>query len=139
MNERPRFSSAVRSVFSVATCTGLPESLPSQLFNSSGEVETNWPSRWKGIPSAAHRLITDRGSPKNSEICFQPFRVWDCAGLFDFSTCFRGFGIVTSFNRNQRHSTTVPTSPKRAFIAVLKVGFTLNDDPIVERKVGGLP
>jgi hypothetical protein len=78
MNERPRFSSAVRSVLSVATCTGLPDSCPSQRFNSLEEVETNWPSRCRGIPSAAHRLTTDTGSPKKSEICFQPFRGSSC-------------------------------------------------------------
>ncbi len=39
MNARPRSSSAARSIFSVATLTGLPDCFPSQPFNSSG-VET---------------------------------------------------------------------------------------------------
>src|ERR1700720_349514 len=103
MNERPRLSSAVRSVFSVATCTGLPDSFPSQAFNSLEEVKTNGPSRCKGIPSAAHRLTTDTGSPKNSEICFQPFRDSGCGLPFGLSTRFWVFGIVIPFNRSQRH------------------------------------
>ena len=39
-NESPRFNSAVKSVSSVATCTGLPDSFPSQALSSSGVVST---------------------------------------------------------------------------------------------------
>jgi hypothetical protein len=38
--DRPRFSSEVRSVLSVAACTGLPDSFPSYAFSSSGVVST---------------------------------------------------------------------------------------------------
>jgi hypothetical protein len=40
MKDSPRFSSAERSVFSVATCTGLPDSFPSQTLSSSSVVST---------------------------------------------------------------------------------------------------
>jgi hypothetical protein len=53
--DKPRLSSAERSVSSVATCIGLPDSFPSHAFNSSAEVLTNLPSCWTGIPSAAQR------------------------------------------------------------------------------------
>jgi len=74
-NESPRFSSAVRSVLSVATCTGFPDSFPSQAFSSWGVVLTNRPWHRTGIPSDAHRWTTEVGSPKKAATCCQPFRI----------------------------------------------------------------
>src|ERR1700756_1857654 len=70
--ESPRSNSAVRSVFSVATCTGLPDSLPSQALSSLGVVSTYRPCRRTGIPSDAQRWTTEVGSPKKAAICCQP-------------------------------------------------------------------
>ena len=71
----PRFNSEVRSVSGVTTCTGLPDSRTIQAFSCSGEVVTNRPCSETGIPSDAQRLITESGSPRNSAICFQPFKI----------------------------------------------------------------
>ncbi len=38
-------------------------------------VVTNRPSRCTGMPVDAQRCTTDAGSPRNSDICFQPFRM----------------------------------------------------------------
>jgi hypothetical protein len=84
-NESPRFSSAVRSVFSVATCTGLPDSFPSQALSSSGVVSTYRPCRRTGIPSDAQRWTTDAGSPKKAAICCQPVSV---SGRVSGASCF---------------------------------------------------
>src|ERR1017187_930497 len=72
--------------------------LAHQLFPGGVKVDG---SACRGIPSAAHRLTTDTGSPKNSEICFQPFRVSGSCCPFNFSPCFLGVGIVTLFNRKR--------------------------------------
>jgi hypothetical protein len=88
----PRFSSAARSVSSVATCTGLPDSLPSQAFNSSGVVVTNLIWRRTGIPSDAHRWTTEADWPKNATICCQPVRA--SASTFNAARFFARFGIT---------------------------------------------
>src|SRR5579862_3206281 len=75
----PRFSSEVRSVAGVTTCKGLPDSRPSQAFNWSGVAVTNRPCSTTGIPSPLQRFTTESGSPKKSEIAFQPFSI--CGGL----------------------------------------------------------
>lgn len=69
----PRFNSEVRSDWKVATCTGLPDSRLSQLFNCAAVVVTKRPCSETGIPSDAQRLTTETGSPRNVAICFQPF------------------------------------------------------------------
>jgi hypothetical protein len=91
-NARPRFSSAARSVSSVATCTDLPDSLPSHAFNSSGVVVTNRPWRRTGIPSEAQRWTTAAGWPKKAEICFQPVRA--SASTFDAACFFARFDMA---------------------------------------------
>jgi hypothetical protein len=71
-NESPRFNSAVKSVSSVATCTGLPDSFPSQALSSSGVVSTYRPCRRTGIPSDAQRWTTEAGSPKRPRFAANP-------------------------------------------------------------------
>lgn len=41
-------------------------------------VVTNRPSRCTGMPVDAHRCTTDAGSPRNSDICFQPLSTSGC-------------------------------------------------------------
>ena len=99
-NDKPRFSSAVRSVLAVATCTGLPDSLPSQAFNSSGVVVTKRPWLRSGIPSAAQRCTTEVGSPRNVAICCQPV---SASGGGVFERRFFSFAMSIPLNPDHRH------------------------------------
>ena len=73
-NNIPRLSSAVRSVLSVATCTGFPDSRLSHWFSSSAVVVTYRPCLRTGIPCAAHLCTTEVGSPRKVAICCHPLR-----------------------------------------------------------------
>jgi len=76
----------------VATCSGLPDSLPSQAFlNASGVVVTNRPWRRTGIPSEAQRLNDGSRMAQESSYLL-PVRESD--SIFDAACFFTRFAIA---------------------------------------------
>ena len=126
-NDSPRLSSAVRSDSSVATCTGLPDSLPSQEFSSSEVVAMKRPWRRTGIPSEAQRLTTETGSPRKVAICCQPLRItgfdWLCPERFHGNgmRILRG-SFYDGESTRLRHSISICLLPFRKLTSS-RVGF----------------
>ena len=76
----------------MATCSGLPDSLPSQAFlNASGVVVTNRPWRRTGIPSEAQRLNDGSRMAQESSYLL-PVRESD--SIFDAACFFTRFAIA---------------------------------------------